>query len=332
VPVPASYALFVPFASAAITYTLIAWMLGPHGLRLPLDSPNERSLHSVPIPRVGGVAIVATVLAAGLALGASPVLLATTLVLAGVSFLDDRGGLPARARLVIHALAAAVWLWVELAATPFWLLALFFLAIVWVTNLYNFMDGMDGLAGGMALFGFAAYALAFWLGGNTAAALLSASVAAASAVFLRFNFHPARVFMGDAGSIPLGFLAVTLGLEGWRDGTWPLWFPLVVFSPFIVDASATLAQRVARKETFWRPHRTHYYQRLVQLGWGHRNTALAEYALMAGCGVTALWALGQPPTVQWVALAAISLVYVALTAAVDAAWRRHARTLDARPS
>jgi len=138
--------------------------------------------------------------------------------------------------------------------------------------------------------------------------------------------------MGDAGSIPLGFLAAALGLVGWHADHWPLWFPVLVFSPFAVDASITLARRLLRGEAFWRAHRSHYYQRLVQLGWGHRNTALAEYALMAGCGATALWALGQPPTVQWAALATIALAYVALAAAVDVAWRRHTRTLDARPS
>ena len=158
------------------------------------------------------------------------------------------------------------------------------LATMWVTNLYNFMDGSDGLAGGMALFGFGAYALAAWLAGDAVFVVVAASIAAAAAAFLVFNFPPAKVFMGDAGSIPLGFLAAALGILGWRAGHWPLWFPVLVFSPFIIDASVTLARRLLRGERVWRAHRSHYYQRLVQLGWGHRNTALAEYALMAGCG------------------------------------------------
>jgi UDP-N-acetylmuramyl pentapeptide phosphotransferase/UDP-N-acetylglucosamine-1-phosphate transferase len=139
--------------------------------------------------------------------------------------------------------------------------------------------------------------------------------------------------MGDAGSIPLGFLAAALGFLGWHAGHWPLWFPVLVFSPFIVDATVTLARRVLRRERFWRPHRTHYYQRLVQLGWGHRNTALAEYALMAGCGAGALWALGQPTTAQVALLVGASLVYFVLAALVDVAWRRHSEGTqrDARP-
>jgi len=93
-------------------------------------------------------------------------------------------------------------------------------------------------------------------------------------------------------------------------------------SPFVLDASVTLAWRILRGERFWEAHKIHYYQRLVQLGWGHRNTALAEYALMALCGGVALWALDQPPAAQWATVGAVAAVYVALAAAVDLAWRR----------
>jgi UDP-N-acetylmuramyl pentapeptide phosphotransferase/UDP-N-acetylglucosamine-1-phosphate transferase len=197
------------------------------------------------------------------------------------------------------------------------------LATVWVTNLYNFMDGSDGLAGGMALFGFGAYALAAWLADDAVFVLVAASIATAAAAFLIFNFPPAKVFMGDAGSIPLGFLAGALGILGWRIGHWPLWFPVLVFSPFIIDASLTLARRVLRRERFWEAHRSHYYQRLVQLGWGHRNTALAEYALMAACGAIALWALGQPLALQWTAVGGAVAAYLVLALLIDGAWRRH---------
>jgi hypothetical protein len=97
--------------------------------------------------------------------------------------------------------------------------------------------------------------------------------------FLLLNFSPARVFMGDAGSVPLGFLAGGIGIAGWRTVSWPAWFPLLVFSPFVVDASVTLARRMfMRRERFWHPHREHYYQRLVRMGWSHRRLALTEYA------------------------------------------------------
>jgi UDP-N-acetylmuramyl pentapeptide phosphotransferase/UDP-N-acetylglucosamine-1-phosphate transferase len=299
---------------------------------LPLDRPNERSLHATPTPRIGGLGIVAGVVLAFLLIRAEP-LAALVAGLALVSFIDDRRHVPIVLRFGAHALAAVIFILVlDPHVHPLWQGALV-LAVVWMTNLYNFMDGSDGLAGGMALFGFGAYALGAWLAGDVVMAVAAGAVAAAALTFLAFNFPPAKVFMGDAGSIPLGFLAAALGLIGWHAGNWPLWFPMLVFSPFIVDATVTLARRVLRGERFWHAHRTHYYQRLVQLGWGHRNTALAEYALMAGCGAGALWALGQQPSAQLSLAAGAALVYVVLTVLVDLAWRRHSEGTrsDARP-
>jgi UDP-N-acetylmuramyl pentapeptide phosphotransferase/UDP-N-acetylglucosamine-1-phosphate transferase len=303
------------------------------GSRLPLDHPNERSLHEAPVPRVGGIGIVAGTLLAFLLLRAELLLAGVVAALAAVSYADDHAHLPIVARFAAHAVAAAALVYVMAPDVPLPWQAACVLATVWMTNLYNFMDGSDGLAGGMALFGFGAYALAAWLAGDVVLATVAASIAIAAAAFLAFNFPPAKIFMGDAGSIPLGFLAAALGLLGWRAGHWPLWFPVLVFSPFIVDATFTLARRMLRRERFWRPHRTHYYQRLVQLGWGHRNTALAEYALMSGCGAGALWALGQAATAQAAMLVVAALVYVVLAALVDSAWRRHSvrRQGDARP-
>ena len=122
-------------------------------------------------------------------------------------------------------------------------------------------------------------------------AFVNLCIAASAAAFLIANFHPARIFLGDAGSVPLGFLAAALGILGWEGGDWAWWFPLLVFSPFIADASATLARRLYTRERVWRPHRDHYYQRLVRLGWGHRRTALAEYVLMLACGAAGIAAL-----------------------------------------
>src|SRR5208282_5882390 len=166
------------------------------------------------------------------------------------------------------------------------------------------------------------YGIAAWLAGNHAFALVNFSVAAAAAAFLIFNFHPARIFMGDAGAVPLGFLAGALGLIGWLQHDWTWWFPPLVFSPFIVDASVTLARRLARRERVWQAHRDHYYQRLVQLGWGHRRTAIAEYALMIGCGSAGLIMLSQPVMAQWTALAIIAAFYLLLIALIGIAWHK----------
>jgi UDP-N-acetylmuramyl pentapeptide phosphotransferase/UDP-N-acetylglucosamine-1-phosphate transferase len=319
-------------AAAALACTSVILFLLKRGGTLPLDHPNERSLHAQPVPRVGGIGIMAGVLLTFALVRAEPVIGVTAAALAALSYFDDRAHLPIAVRFGAHA-AAAIVLVVTTTPDlhPAWQ-AVVALATMWMTNLYNFMDGSDGLAGGMALFGFGAYALAAWLAGDAVFVVVAASIVAAAAAFLVFNFPPAKVFMGDAGSIPLGFLAAALGVLGWRAGHWPVWFPVLVFSPFIVDASLTLARRLLRGERVWRAHRLHYYQRLVQLGWGHRNTALAEYALMAACGALALWALGQPAAAQWAAVGAAVVAYLVLAALVDVAWRRHAHSLqgDAR--
>jgi UDP-GlcNAc:undecaprenyl-phosphate/decaprenyl-phosphate GlcNAc-1-phosphate transferase len=194
---------------------------------------------------------------------------------------------------------------------------------VWMTNLYNFMDGSDGLAGGMAVFGFSMYGIAALMGDNQILAMLDFSIVAAALGFLCYNFPPARVFMGDAGSIPLGFLAAAMGLWGWQQGIWPEWFPVLVFSPFVVDASATLVKRLLRGAKVTEAHREHYYQRAIQMGWGHRNVALIEYIMMLGVGISALWSLQQTFPCQlflvW------GCIYGVVMLSLDLAWKRFER-------
>ena len=292
--------------------------------RLPLDVANARSLHQGSIPRVGGVAMWAGGLlaAAGLALsqhdgGILPAIMGVAAALALMSFLDDRHGLATLPRLLGHLAAAATVAWLVPMNLPATVLVV--LALAWMTNLYNFMDGADGLAGGMALFGFAAYGVAA-AGVVPTLAVACFATAAAAAGFLVFNFPPARVFMGDAGSIPLGFLAGAFGLLGWSSDIWPLWFPFLVFSPFIVDATLTLLRRALRGERVWQAHREHCYQRLVQMGWGHRRTVLAEYGLMLAATASALLLLSLPMPFQYLGLLLWAVVYAGLVRTVDRAW------------
>ena len=288
-----------PLFSFAVTLALIWWLLRDNAPKI-LDHPNPRSLHTAPVPRTGGVGLMLGVLASWTFL---PVALPLPVwagvgLLVSVSFADDVFGLPVGWRLLLHGVVAA-WFCVPLLGAHGWAtVAAATVAIIWMTNLYNFMDGSDGLAGGMTLSGFGFYGLTAWLAGNEAFAVLNFCVAAAAAAFLLFNFHPARIFMGDAGAIPLGFLAATLGVLGWQQGLWPLWFPLLVFSPFIVDASVTLAKRALAGKKVWQAHREHYYQRRLQSGWGHRNTALLGYTLMLAAGASAVWATRQQAGVQ----------------------------------
>jgi UDP-N-acetylmuramyl pentapeptide phosphotransferase/UDP-N-acetylglucosamine-1-phosphate transferase len=251
--------------------------------------------------------------------------LVTALALAAVSLVDDVVGLPTLVRLAAHLAAAAAVLLYELGYAEPVLFTAFLLAIAWYANLYNFMDGADGLAGAMAMFGFGAYAIAALVSDAAPFAALCGAIAAAAAGFLVFNLPPARIFMGDVGSVPIGFLAGALGVAGWSRGYWPIWFPLLVFAPFVGDASLTLLRRLLRRERVWRAHREHYYQRLVRMGFGHRATAVIECGAMAACAATALFARREPPVVQAATLAVAAVVLVAAAVWVDARWARFLR-------
>jgi UDP-N-acetylmuramyl pentapeptide phosphotransferase/UDP-N-acetylglucosamine-1-phosphate transferase len=314
---------FVTFSAFAICWLVLSWLLRRG--RLPMDHPNERSLHVTPTPRIGGLGILAGVgvaawwlAGAGLLQPVLPVVLAA-FALAAVSVLDDVRGLPLALRFLAHFVAAVASL-LALGLSG-WALVGGTLAVVWMTNLYNFMDGADGLAGGMAVIGFGALALAAWLGDSPGLAVFCAAIAAAALAFLRFNFSPARVFMGDAGSIPLGFLAAALGILGARQNVWPGLFPLLVFSPFIVDASVTLARRALCGEKIWQAHRSHYYQRVVLLGATHRQLALAAYALMLAMVVLAFALRSFTQHAAWMLILSAA-TYLLIFLVIDFHWRR----------
>lgn len=293
--------ILAPLLAFIVAYFLILWQVNSPTVMKVLDYPNPRSLHRTPTPRTGGVGIIVGILAAWLWLAtAIPLALWVSIgLLAIISFIDDVKTLPVLQRLLVHAsvaMAFAIW-----QIYPTYGGALTFVAgltILWMTNLYNFMDGSDGLAGGMALIGFGCYGLGAWLMGDDLLAVINFCIMAAAAAFLLFNFYPARIFMGDVGSIPLGFLAAVLGIWGWVQAVWSLWFPLLVFSPFIADATVTLVKRAWRGERIWQAHRVHYYQRLVQSGFGHRNTALLGYAVMLIASGSALWSIRQDAATQ----------------------------------
>lgn len=298
-----------------------AWWLthclcSPKSFLSILAQPNERTLHSMPTPQTGGLAIILSVVVAliaaasvlviaqpskpvlpkGLASG-SVWIVASMLLIFVVSFIDDCVGLPAALRLGVQAVSASIIIGgvgltlssipvpggpnisLGIAAIPVSVLVL-----LWMANLYNFMDGMDGFAGGMTLFGFGFLAYFGWQAHFPVMLIIATFVAMGALGFLIHNFPPARIFMGDAGSITLGFLAGTLMILGVRDGIFELWVPIMIFSPFIIDATVTLIRRALRRKRIWEGHREHYYQRLVLSGWSHRRTVLAEYGLMIACG------------------------------------------------
>ncbi|MDE2091047.1 MAG: glycosyltransferase family 4 protein [Gammaproteobacteria bacterium] len=306
-----------------------------------LDAPNERSLHVGQIPRTGGVAMVVALiigiscllirdsLQLPLAIGCGTVLLVSI-----VSFLDDVYKLAPLFRLSVQVLAAATAIsagirvsLIHLPGTGYPLPYIFTLVfsllfMIWLTNLYNFMDGMDGFAGGMAVVGFSVLGCLGLRADAIGYAAICFSIAAASAGFLVFNFPPARIFMGDVGSSTLGYLVGVLGI--WADGEniAPLWATVLIFSPFIVDATVTLMRRLLAGEKVWQAHRSHYYQRLVQAGWGHRRVVLCEYLVMLAAAGSAILAVHySKELVQWSVLLVWAAVYIALAWSVDRIWR-----------
>ncbi|OJA48773.1 MraY family glycosyltransferase [Burkholderia ubonensis] len=335
---PSSVALcagLVAAAAASVSAVILFLMLRT-GLawRVATDVPNSRSLHERPTPRIGGWGIVPVVVVVMFCLAPSLWLIATcTLGLAALSQIDDRRGLTARVRFIAHLVAVGALLaaYPIPGISPLWLVPLA-TTLVWMINLYNFMDGANGLAGGMALFGFGAYAVASVLypqhASSAPLAWAAAAVAGAAAGFLVFNIDPAKLFLGDAGSIPLGFLAGALGYWGFLQGIWPLWFAPLVFSPFIADASVTLLRRLLRGEKFWQAHREHYYQRMVRSGISHGRTAGYWYLIMLAGIIIALRALGRPVWQQWLLVVAWYGVLACVGLVIDVRWRRFQVTTD----
>jgi UDP-N-acetylmuramyl pentapeptide phosphotransferase/UDP-N-acetylglucosamine-1-phosphate transferase len=251
------------------------------------------------------------------------------LLVAGVSFLDDRASLAPGYRALAHLAAALALCWGagvvvdrldwpggSWALPPLLPSAITVVFLMWALNLYNFMDGMDGLAGGMAVIGFGTYAILGFLANDASFMTLSLIISGAAAGFLLHNFPPAQMFMGDTGSALLGLLAGSLTVLGAQRDVFPLWCGLLVFSVFIVDATVTLSRRLFRGQLPWIAHKTHYYQRLVGLGWTQRQVLLRGYALMLGCSLSAIALLRAPAALQWLALCAWAGIFVLVAGAI----------------
>lgn len=285
---------FALLAVACVGTTVAAW-LATAAVRWVLlryavfDRPNERSSHTAPTPRGGGVALlIVTCGAWALAavwLGSAPPAFAAAMVgtalLAAISWLDDvKGGTPVAARLTVQAIAVALALATfqdaglvfqgvlppvldRLAAALLWL---------WFINLFNFMDGIDGISGVEAVSLGAGLALVAWLAGFAASLVaLPALLAAAALGFLAWNWQPARIFLGDVGSVPLGFLLGWLLLITAAQGHWLAAAILPLY--YLADTTITLARRLVRGETVWRAHRGHFYQGAVLGGASHAEVA-----------------------------------------------------------
>jgi UDP-N-acetylmuramyl pentapeptide phosphotransferase/UDP-N-acetylglucosamine-1-phosphate transferase len=346
---------------AVLVFSSSIWLTGrlstSSRLRV-LDQPNERSLHNTLIPRTGGLAILVS-LALGLCLIGVLIIsgrvqiglsgrqwlwvVLTAFAMAAISLWNDLTELHPIVRLILHGVAAAgvalgVGVTINFITFPRigqvslgWLaVPITILFLLWMTNLYNFMDGMDGFAGGMTVlgFGFLGYVAR---NGNSLIPLLAVMIVGAAGGFLLHNKPPAKIFMGDAGSITLGFLVGSLSLIGMHQGLFDFWVPVLIFSPFIVDATVTLFRRLFRGEKIWRAHREHYYQRLVLAGWSHRKTVLAEYCLMIFCGLSAVAYIRAGESTRLAILLTWVLIYAALILAVRRVERRAKRRMVSNP-
>lgn len=288
---------FLLAAVAVLSFVLTGLMRRYALARELLDRPNERSSHSAATPRGGGVAIVAAFVF-GLQLTGTGVSMATMMALAVgglgvavVGFVDDHGHIAARWRLLAHFSCAAwmlYWIgfprfeWMGITIEPGSMavvLAAFYL--VWMLNLYNFMDGIDGIAGVEALTVGAGGTAAYWLAGLPMAgdAGLPALLAAAALGFLLWNFPRAKIFMGDAGSGFIGLMLGAFSLQAAVARPALLWCWLVLLGVFIVDATVTLIRRLLRGERVYEAHRSHAYQHASREFGAHRPVTLAVGAI-----------------------------------------------------
>lgn len=295
---------FVGLVCASILLTGIVLAYLRH--RAILDHPNGRSSHQTPTPRGGGLAVTLVAVSAMAAHGLSADRMDLTwlaigaLILAVVSWIDDLRSLSARLRLLVQFTAVAVtlpWLIQDGSITggilPYWV-EMPLAAIAWVgfVNFFNFMDGIDGISGvEAASIGIGLYSLGLM---GVAVPPVSAGliIAAAAIGFLVWNWHPARIFLGDVGSVPLGFLLGGLLLQLAAAGFWASAVILPLY--YLADAGITLTHRLLRGEKIWEAHREHFYQKAVQ--GGHRHSGVSTAIALANVILIALavWALDRP--------------------------------------
>jgi len=306
-------------------------------LRL-FDRPNRRSAHLDPTPRIGGIGIiVAFLLSAGLLLGpdlwGSPelVVLLSILAIALLGFIEDVRGVSIAKRLAIQILvAASLVFYVRSTGAPMlnaggiqgaMIVVATIVSIVWITNVYNFMDGIDGLAAGQTVIASLAIAMVAFMRGSDLTGGLMVLMACASLGFLVFNFPPATVFMGDVSSTAIGFAFATLPLlPSSRQTPIPVW--LLAIAMFLLDATVTLVRRLLHGENIFQAHRSHFYQRPLAFGVGHlpiTATAWAAMLIAGGCAIA--WAGTSGPLRLFVASVPL-IVFIALAASVQLIERR----------
>ena len=301
------------FASALVALSALITRLMIHRVRI-LDVPNERSSHDRPIPTSGGLAIVFTFFIGVviIALVAKITMInrlyfygfsLSALLIAVISFYDDVRNKPYLVKLLTQIVAIVVVLAVGIVIDKLqipevgelnlnWLrYPISFLWILGLTNAFNFMDGIDGLAGGVALIASLFFCVITFTQGSLLVYIMSYTIIAGTLGFLIYNFPPARIFMGDVGSTFLGFTFAVLAIVAARydhSHTSFLVMPLLLFN-VIFDTAFTFFRRLLKGEKVVEAHRTHLYQLFQRLGYGHRTVSLFHYGLCILQGLAAVW-------------------------------------------
>ena len=287
-----------------------------------LGRPNERSSHSLPTPHGGGVPLLLA-MAVGMGLAGESwqqdylLFIAVALLLVVIGVVDDLRGLSVRLRMGLYCLCCVLAVGVILGpgvgggfvGLIVLLMAVF--ALLWMLNLYNFMDGIDGYAATQCILACGSASLLAWRGGADSQYLLFCLLLAAAQVgFLFWNWPSARLFMGDAGSVPTGFLLGAVALLGDIQGYLPLACWLILLGAFIVDASITLLWRMATGQAYTQPHRLHAYQRLSRHLGGHLPVVFILLALNGLWLFPLAWAVAIYPkfSILLVILAYLPLV------------------------
>jgi Fuc2NAc and GlcNAc transferase len=321
-------------ATVATAACMLTWFVMRLALRLAiLDVPNERSSHELPTPRGGGVAIVFTVVGAWLLAAVYGlvdrqevvVVAAGGLLVAAIGLADDRSDVPARWRLLVHLISAALLVAATgglseislggLSLDLGWVGALLaLLYIVWMLNLYNFMDGIDGIAGIEAVTVAIPAAVLFWVTGDTAMAVVSATIGAASLGFLVWNWAPAKIFMGDVGSSFLGYTFGALAVVSHEVAGVDIYAWSILLGVFIVDATVTLVRRVVARQRFYKAHRSHAYQHAVDRHGSHAAVSMAVGIINLGWlfPIAALVATGRIDGFYGIVIAYLPLLVVAV--------------------
>ncbi|GAB4176840.1 MAG: glycosyltransferase family 4 protein [Wenzhouxiangellaceae bacterium] len=311
---------------SALTALLAAWLLTPvawrysrnHGL---VDQPGPRRSHSRPVARGGGVAVAAALIAAVLVTGLAgyapvPGLLPWLLGVIAFTLLgwaDDHRPLSVAFRLQAQLLLVTALLWATgLPTLPVWWIPLAVMGMLWWLNLYNFMDGADGLASLHAVVMALVLSIVFASMDRAVEAIAASATAAAALGFLYWNRPPAKIFLGDSGSLMLGWALGYLCWVGFRDGLFGVGWCLILAAPFVVDATLTLAWRVLSGRRWYTAHRDHAYQRLIRCGWSHGHVLMALLLVDLGVVAPAAVYAWKRPELEWALSAGMLLLIGAL--------------------